>query len=59
MELNIVRTELSVERLCSAGFAHSVWVHARYVFNDFHEVYDELGVALHLPDLEGEGLFDH
>lgn len=54
-----MRTELSVERLCSAGFAHSVWVHARYVFNDFHEVYDELGVALHLPDLEGEGLFDH
>lgn len=58
MELNIVLAELSVERLCPAGFAHSMWVHAWYVFNDFHQVYEELGAALHLLDLEGEGLFD-
>jgi hypothetical protein len=57
-ELNTTLTELSTERLRSAGFSHIMRVHARDVFNDFRQVYEELGAALHSLELEGEGLFD-
>jgi hypothetical protein len=57
-ELNTTLTELSVERLRSAGFTHIMRVHVRDVFNDFRQVYEELGAALHPLELEGEGLFD-
>jgi hypothetical protein len=33
-------------------------VHAQYVFNDFSQVFEELGAVVHLLDFDGEGLFD-
>jgi hypothetical protein len=35
-----------------------VQTHARYVFNDFNRVYQELGDVVHPLDLDGEGLFE-
>lgn len=49
---------MSVERLRSTGFAHNVQVHAQYIFNDFSQVFEELGAVVHLLDFDGEGLVD-
>jgi hypothetical protein len=57
-ELESTLSELSVERLRSTGFAHNMQVHAQYVFNDFSQVFEELGAVVHLLDFDGEGLFD-
>jgi hypothetical protein len=38
---------LFVERLRSAGFAHSVQVYVWVVFNDFRQVHEGLGATIH------------
>jgi hypothetical protein len=39
--------KLFVERLRSAGFAHSVQVYVWVVFNDFRQVHEGLGATIH------------
>lgn len=46
-ELEMAMNKLFVERLRSAGFAHSVQVYVRAMFNDFRQVHEELGATIH------------
>lgn len=46
-ELETAMNKLFVERLRSAGFAHSVQVYVWVVFNDFRQVHEGLGATIH------------